>query len=211
MAEPKESGPLNLLRPLLLMSYSAFYLPITIFHLLKTRQFSVLLNAEALKSAWFARFWAFFGPRSRDVVAPAVVPLLQHNARGVVLDIGPGSGQWLYLYARAMNPDITKIYGVEPNAGLHAELRANAAAAGLDDVYEVIGCGAEELRRRGGIQPASIDTIITVQCLCSIPNPEPIIGELFPLLKPGGKWLVFEHVRTKHQGEFVGYWQSTSN
>jgi hypothetical protein len=47
-----------------------------------------------------------------------------------------------------------------------------------------------------------------VQCLCSIPTPEKIIKELYPLLKPGGKWLVYEHVKTKYQGHFVGYWQS---
>ena len=76
------------------------------------------------------------------------------------------------------------------------------------DIYEVIGCGAEELQTKGGIQPETIDTIITVQCLCSIPTPEIIIKELFPLLKPGGQWLVYEHVKTKHQAEFVGYWQS---
>lgn len=47
-----------------------------------------------------------------------------------------------------------------------------------------------------------------MQCLCSIPTPEIIIKELYPLLKPGGQWLVFEHIKTKHQGDFVGYWQS---
>ena len=61
------------------------------------------------------------------------------------------------------------------------------------------------------MQKESIDTIITVQCLCSIPTPELIIKDLFPLLKPGGQWLVYEHVKTKYQGDFVGYWQSESD
>jgi ubiquinone/menaquinone biosynthesis C-methylase UbiE len=77
------------------------------------------------------------------------------------------------------------------------------------DIYEIIGCGAEELQTKGGIQKESIDTIITVQCLCSIPTPQTIINELYPLLKPGGQWLVFEHIKTKYQTDFVGYWQST--
>lgn len=136
------------------------------------------------------------------------MPLLQNNASGVCLDIGPGSGEWLYLFARAENPAITKIYGVEPNADLHKYLRANAIKAGLGDIYEIIGCGAEELNTKGGIDQNSIDTIITVQCLCSIPTPELIIKELYPLLKPGGTWLVYEHIRTKYQGYFVAYWQS---
>ena len=76
------------------------------------------------------------------------------------------------------------------------------------DIYEVIGCGAEELQTKGGLQKESIDTVITVQCLCSIPTPELIIKELYPLLKPGGQWLVYEHIKTPYQANFVGYWQS---
>ena len=78
----------------------------------------------------------------------------------------------------------------------------------IGDIYEIIGCGAEELQTKGGLQKESIDTIITVQCLCSIPTPEIIIKELYPMLKPGGQWLVFEHIKTKYQGDFVWYWQS---
>ena len=207
---PQESGPFNLLRPLLLLSYSAFYIPHTIFNLLVTANIKPLTNFSSFKDHWFARFWTWFGPRSREAAAAKVTPLIQNNARGVLLDIGPGSGQWLFLFARALNPSITKIYGVEPNVGLHAELRANAVKAGLGDVYEVIGCGAEELGTKGGVQRGSVDTIVTVQCLCSIPGPERVIRDLYPLLKPGGKWLVYEHVRTKFQKDFVGVWQRES-
>ncbi|KAM0698632.1 hypothetical protein Q7P36_002099 [Cladosporium allicinum] len=208
---PQESGPFNLLRPLLLLSYSAFYIPHTIFNLIATANIKPLTNFSSFKDHWFARFWTWFGPRSREAAAAKVTPLIQNNARGVLLDIGPGSGQWLFLFARALNPSITKIYGVEPNVGLHAELRANAVKAGLGDVYEVIGCGAEELGTKGGVQQGSVDTIVTVQCLCSIPGPERVIRDLYPLLKPGGKWLVYEHVRTKFQNDFVGVWQRAIN
>jgi SAM-dependent methyltransferase len=60
------------------------------------------------------------------------------------------------------------------------------------------------------VQRGSVDTIVTVQCLCSIPGPERVIRDLYPLLKPGGRWIVYEHVRTKFQGEFVGVWQRES-
>lgn len=38
------------------------------------------------------------------------------------------------------------------------------------------------------------DTIICVRVLCSVPNPEKVVGDLYSLLKPGGKLLVTEHV-----------------
>ncbi|QIW94823.1 hypothetical protein AMS68_000341 [Peltaster fructicola] len=211
MAQQADPTPLNLLTPFVILAYSVSYLPVTIYQLLLERDFKTLLNFEALKSAWFARFWAFFGPKSRDRAEPKITPLIQNQARGVCLDIGPGSGQWLYLFAQAMNPTITKIYGVEPNIGMHAALRENAVKAGLGDVYEIIGCGAQELITKGGLQPESVDTIITVQCLCSIPSPQTNIRELYPLLRHGGKWLVYEHIKTKYQRHFVGYWQHVIN
>lgn len=130
------------------------------------------------------------------MAAPAVMPLLQNHARGICLDIGPGSGMWLSMFARANNPDITKIYGIEPNVGLHPLLKENAKKAGLEGIYEVVGCGAEELMTKGGFQKETVDTIITVHCLCSIPTPQVIIRELYPVLKPGGQWLVYEHIKT---------------
>ncbi|GAB7357968.1 hypothetical protein MBLNU230_g0135t1 [Neophaeotheca triangularis] len=211
MPKFQEQAPSNLLRPILLLSYSAFYVIPTIWHLLVTFQWRTFLSPDDFKDAWFARFWAFFGPRSRMVAEPVVVPLIQDSASGICLDIGPGSGQWLDLFARSKNPSITKIYGVEPNRDLHPLLRASAVKAGLGDVYEIVGAGAEELGAKGILGKGSVDTIITVQCLCSVPGPERIVKDLYPLLKPGGKWLVYEHVRTKYSGDFVAYWQQIIN
>ena len=134
------------------------------------------------------------------------MPLLQ-KARGICLDIGPGTGEWLDLYARAQNPLISKIYGIEPNHELHAQLKASARWAGLAGIYEIVGCGVEELSTRLELVHASVDTIITVQCLCSVPMPRKVISELYLLLKPGGQWLAYEHVRTRYIGQFVDYWQ----
>ena len=125
------NGPINLLRPLLILAYATYYLPLTIWTLLTTLNFRPFLSASDFKDHWFAHFWAFFGPLSRESAAPAVMPLLQNHAKGVCLDIGPGSGQWVNLFARADNPLITKIYGIEPNTELHPLLRENARKAGI--------------------------------------------------------------------------------
>ena len=127
--EPK--GPFNLLRPFLLISYALFYLFPTIFYILINRDFSKLTSVDAFKDEWFAHFWSYFGPMSREFAEPAVTPLLRNHARGVCLDIGPGSGQWLSLFSKADNPDIKKIYGIEPNVGFHKTLKENAVKAGL--------------------------------------------------------------------------------
>ena len=147
MPEAQQSGPLNLLRPLLLISYSAYYFIPTVISLIANFQFKAFLSVDEFKDIWFARFWAFFGPLSRENAAPKVMPLLEKNAKGVCLDIGPGSGQWLYLFQRANNPQITKIYGVEPNLELHKSLRENAVKAGLGMGFDFLNAVCDVLIR----------------------------------------------------------------
>jgi ubiquinone/menaquinone biosynthesis C-methylase UbiE len=194
-----------LLTPLLDMVFSASYIPITIFRLLTTSP-SKLLSWSSFQKAWFSNFWAWFGNMMRTNAATVVAPLIRSHASGVVLEIGPGCGEWVYLYANTANK-VTKIYGVEPNFEHHAALRKAVQDAGLEDVYEILPVGAEDLGHVG-LQKESVDTIVTVQTLCSCPNPQGIIGSLYPLLKKGGTWVVYEHVKTKYRDEFVGYfWQ----
>ena len=206
MAPPPPSEPhgiTTLFGPIQMLFLSTYYIPITLINLVKTFQFSKLTSWPAFQHAWFGEFWRYFGPLSRENAEHAVRPLLQ-SAEGVVLDIGPGSGEWVNLFAQ--NSGITKIFGVEPNYEHHAMLRRRIAQAGLQDVYEILGVGAEDLATCG-LALESVDTICTVQCLCSVPGPQKIIKDLFPYLKSGGRWLAYEHVKTKYQNEFVGYWQ----
>ena len=198
---------LRLLTPLQLIALSAAFIPLTVASLAFTLQFDKLTSYSAFQHAWFGRFWSWFGPSSTDHGKASVEPLLT-AAEGIVLDIGPGNGQWLYLFGK--NSKITRIYGVEPNTEHHAALRKSVTRAGLDHVYEILGVGAEDLETCG-IQKGSIDTIATIQVLCSVPGPQKIIKALYPYLKPGGRWLVYEHIRTPHRHEFVSSWQGESN
>lgn len=106
------------------------------------------------------------------------------------------------------SPSIKAIYGAEPCLGLHGELRARADAEGVGDKYTILGCSVEAtallpaLKNHGVISDSAeklpaqglFDTILCVRVLCSVPNPEQTIRELYALLKPGGKVLVTEHV-----------------
>jgi ubiquinone/menaquinone biosynthesis C-methylase UbiE len=141
------------------------------------------------------------------------MPLIAEHASGICLDIGPGNGEWLKLLAQASkkNRSTTKIYGVEPNVDMHATLREKILRAGLENVYEILSCGAQDLIGKKGLRPGSINTIFTLQWLCSVPGPEGIIASLAPLLKAGGKWIVHEHVRTEYSGHFVEGWQVALN
>jgi SAM-dependent methyltransferase len=121
--------------------------------------------------------------------------------------------------ANTARSKITRVYGVEPNASHHAALRRSVEAAGLQDVYEIVPVGIEDLsspsggkrkgKWEGSIEPGSVDCIVSVLCLCSIPDPERHIRELYELLRPGGRWYVFEHVRCEYSW-YMRLYQSKS-
>ena len=48
-----------------------------------------------------------------------------------------------------------------------------------------------------GVQKGSVDAIVSLLCLCSIPEPDRNIKELHSYLKPGGRWYLYEHVAIK--------------
>ena len=94
---------------------------------------------------------------------------------------------------------ITKVYGVEPVFDLHQSLREKIKASGLVDVYEIVPCGIEDVveLKKHGLVLESVDTILSVQVLCSVPDPSEMLRRLYALLKPGGQLIVYEHVKSK--------------
>lgn len=180
-------------------------------------QFKTVPSLSIFKNLWFCRLWSLLGPISTKKDAIHVHPLVQ-QARGVVLDVGyanhqtitirchsnfsqkiysPGSGLVVNCFDKSK---IEKIYGIEPCLDLHHQLHRNIRAAGLSDIYTVVGCGAEDTDklREYGITPESVNTIVTIKVLCSVPTPEKTIESLYKLLVPGGQWLVFEHTQNRH-------------
>ncbi|KAI3535900.1 hypothetical protein CABS03_07248 [Colletotrichum abscissum] len=221
--------------PWFFMTISLIYLWLTIFKLAITGDVKTLSNWSALKEAWFGEFWKFMGPKAKASAEDKVLPLLEGRIRdgrvsergtskpieGVVLEIGAGSGMWtesLATVVRSAKAESraapTKIYGVEPNPVSAASLKRRIEEVGLKGTYQVVPVGIEDLQNEsawgGRIEPGSVDCIMTVQCLCSIPEPEKNIQLLYNYLKKGGRWYVFEHVKAE-QGLFIPFFQQFTN
>ncbi|KAK8083375.1 S-adenosyl-L-methionine-dependent methyltransferase [Apiospora saccharicola] len=94
---------------------------------------------------------------------------------------------------------ITRVYGVEPNCDQHASLRRKVKENGLEGVYEIVPVGIKDLgdsaKWGSRVEKGSVDCIVSVLCLCSIPEPRDNARELYGYLKKGGRWYVYEHVR----------------
>ena len=137
----------------------------------------------------------FSGSNPQDETT--AVPSLVSSAHGTVLELGPGSGSQLPNFTTAVASGvITKIYGVEPTRSLHPALRQAIKKAKLDDVYEIVPCGIEdsELLARHGLTEGTVDCVVSIQVLCSVPRPQEVVKALHVLLQPGGELVVWEHV-----------------
>jgi SAM-dependent methyltransferase len=120
------------------------------------------------------------------------LPALVASASGVVLELGPGLGNQLIFYDRSK---ISRVVGVELNPLFVPGLRVEIDARGLDDVYEIITSGIEDgtVLERAGIVPGSVDTIVSTGVMCSVNGVEGVMKELYTLLRPGGRFVFWEH------------------
>jgi ubiquinone/menaquinone biosynthesis C-methylase UbiE len=108
---------------------------------------------------------------------------LLESAAGEILEIGLGTGLNLPCYPA----DVRKISAVEPNPGMHrrALARMNATAIVVDRRQ----IGGESLPFDAG----SFDCVVSTFTLCSIPEVERALAEIFRVLRPGGRFLFLEH------------------
>lgn len=162
-----------------------------------------ILDLSTLKDAAFAKTWLLMiSQRPADPTqAPTygVVDLLS-TARGLILELGPGSGEQVKLFTN--KDDIKAIYGVEPCLDLHHILKTRAREAGFEGKYHLLGCGGEKVElyahlAREGFkldEQGVFDTIVCSKVLCSVRDLEGTTQGLYGLLKPGGRLLVCEHV-----------------
>ncbi|RHZ58038.1 hypothetical protein CDV55_102572 [Aspergillus turcosus] len=198
----------DLLVPLLVILTAVLYLPITLIALVKNQRTADLASWKSFQQAWFSRFWHFFGWATRPLFARDVEKVLS-NAHGVVVDVGSGSGDWLYLFAEARNSDITKLYLVEPNADFHPALRKKIKELGLEGKCQIVRW-VEDLGKVG-VEAGTVDTISTVHVLCSVQSPGPLVKTLYQYLKPNGQWLVYEHVKARNGRSVAGVCQAGIN
>ncbi len=105
------------------------------------------------------------------------------DVSGEILEIGFGTGLNLPHY-----PDnVTKITTIDPNAGMQKLARSRIAASNISVDHKVLN--GESLPMADG----SFDSVVCTWTLCSIPQVDKAIAEVYRLLKPGGKFFFIEH------------------
>ncbi len=118
------------------------------------------------------------------------------GAAGDVLELGCGGGINMEFY---VSERIASFTGLDPSPELLAMSRAAAAAHGMDaDIQAGVGEAMP-------FESARFDTVVTTFTLCSVTEPDAVLGEIRRVLKPGGTALFLEHGRAPDAG--VAKWQ----
>jgi ubiquinone/menaquinone biosynthesis C-methylase UbiE len=121
------------------------------------------------------------------------------DARGEILEIGFGTGLNLEHYPA----QVCRITAVDPNEGMGRLARKRIAGGRIE--VDLRGNGAEALPFEDG----RFDTVVSTWTLCSIPDVERAVAEVYRVLKPGGRFVFLEHGLGDDPG--VQRWQRRLN
>jgi ubiquinone/menaquinone biosynthesis C-methylase UbiE len=110
------------------------------------------------------------------------------QARGVVLEVGAGSGLNFALYPPGQ---VERVEAIEPDATMrrYAEPRRIAAPVPIT----LTAAPAEALP----FTDETFDSAVATLVFCSVSDPMRSLAEIRRVLKPGGALLLYEHVRAQ--------------
>jgi ubiquinone/menaquinone biosynthesis C-methylase UbiE len=107
------------------------------------------------------------------------------QARGEVLEVAIGTGRNLPFY-----PNEVRLTGVDLSPAMLAVARARGRELGVEADLRVADAQALPYPDQ------SFDTVVITLSLCTIPDDREAIGEASRALRPGGRLLLLEHVRS---------------
>ncbi|HJZ35542.1 MAG TPA: class I SAM-dependent methyltransferase [Solirubrobacterales bacterium] len=170
---------------------------------------------KAYDATWgraFARFYDRALRATEENGLGAMRGELLAGASGRVIEVGAGTGVNLDLYGDGVE-DLTL---VEPDPHMGAQLRKRLAERAEDearagasiDPADALAAPVKPIPAHLVAAPAetlpfaddTFDTAVATLVLCTIPDPVAAIDELARVLKPGGRLLFIEHVRSDDPG-----------
>lgn len=143
-----------------------------------------------LRSTLFAATYDRMSRGSEEAGVRALRKSLLAGAAGRVLEIGAGTGANLALYADGLEALVM----TEPEAAMLRRLQQKAREQARD--AEVVQAPAEALP----FEDDSFDTVVSTLVLCGVDDQSQALREARRVLRPGGRLLFLEHVRSDDPG-----------
>jgi SAM-dependent methyltransferase len=119
-------------------------------------------------------------PKPIQKIRQQIIPL----AQGTVLEVGVGPGVNFAYYDPTK---VSKIYALEPNPGMVVRAENQRHRTKLD--IEFLDLPGEQIP----LPDSSVDTVVSTFTLCTIPGVADAIRGIGRVLRPGGRFLFFEH------------------
>ena len=82
---------------------------------------------------------------------------------------------------------VNKVIGIDPSDELNKIAKKNADKVNLDIEFNLSSAESIDL------PTSSVDSVVCTFSLCSIPDPNKALNEIYRILKPGGKYFFCEH------------------
>ena len=121
------------------------------------------------------------------------------GASGRVLEVGGGTGANLPFYG----PDVESLTITEPEPSMLRRLERRVREQSPDT--KVLRAPAEDLPFEDNMFDVAVSTLV----LCGVDDQARALGELRRVLRPGGRLIFIEHVRSEEPG--LARWQDRLN
>ena len=139
----------------------------------------------SLRERLFAAVYDPLSARTEEKFGGQLKRELLVNASGRVLEIGVGTGLSFAHY-----PAVDELVGVDPSEPMLRRARRRAAELGRD--VALVEAPAEALP----FEDESFDTVVSLAVLCTVADPQRALSEISRVLRPGGRFVFLEHVRS---------------
>lgn len=149
-------------------------------------------------ATWGRAFTAFYDRAMKSTEEAGMREIRREalaEAKGRTIDIGSGTGLNIELFP----PEVSELVLAEPDPHMLKRLRAKLAESGRE--VSIVPAPAEKLP----FEDDSFDTAVFTLVLCTVPDPAAALAEAARVLRPGGKLLFVEHVRSEDPG--LARWQ----
>jgi ubiquinone/menaquinone biosynthesis C-methylase UbiE len=144
----------------------------------------------SLRQTIFAATYDRMSRKSEEAGLRALRQRLLADAGGRVIEIGAGTGANLSLY----NGDIELLVVTEPAQPMIRRLQRTAREHA--PLAKVLRAAAEDLP----FEDESFDTVVSTLVLCGVDDQARALREAHRVLRPGGRLLFLEHVRSDDLG-----------
>ena len=129
------------------------------------------------------------------------------DAKGRVLEIGAGTGLNLAHYPEGVEDLVL----TEPEPAMARKIERKLGPA--SPPVRIVPAPAEALP----FEDESFDTAVSTVCLCTVPDQQRALAEVRRVLRPGGRFLFLEHVRSadprmaRRQDRLNPVWRAVTN